>query len=439
MPIIAKLDSLLNRLNRHGEEYGFPFVLFSLFMILNYVLDIPSWFAYHQGQSNPFFSIQIVSFTLAIIFSLRKFWPQSLQKFYTLGWYGFVIWCNSFVETFYLVHYTELYPSLTTMLIINGFCILFTLILIVDWISFAVILVTGIILGIASQLIFFSTPTIAEDIITNTVTSYSWVIFAGLLFSHNASRYHKNLLLQRKLAAIRTVASMAHELRNPLATIRMSNSGIRKCFVVLMENYNLAQQAKLNGPTLHENQIEGLGKVFNNIDSEINFSNTMIDTLLANTKEMATQPTASSPNQISTCIQAAINRYAFVSDEQRKLVHLDLKQDFTYQGDDLMVTHVFFNLLKNAIQVITEQHKGEIFISLDSNEKYKIVRFKDTAKGMSPETQAKIFQSFYSETVTGTVVGLAFCTMIMKGLHGKIEVKSELGVFTEFVLNFPKM
>ena len=89
------------------------------------------------------------------------------------------------------------------------------------------------------------------------------------------------------------------------------------------------------------------------------------------------------------------------------------------------------------MHVINEQGKGEIFISSDSDDKFNIIRFKDTAKGMSAEMQAKIFESTYAETTSG--VSLAFCSMIIKGLRGKIEVKSEFGVFTEFVLSFPNL
>ena len=231
---------------------------------------------------------------------------------------------------------------------------------------------------------------------------------------------------------------MAHELRNPLATIRLSTRGIKRYNDILMENYYAAQKANLGTPELPD--IELMERVFKNVEAEINFSNTMIDTLLANSKEMATQPTASASNQIAQCVQAAITRYPLTSDDERKLIHLDLKNDFSYQGDDLMVTHVIFNLLKNALHIIKEQQKGQIFISLGTplEGKYNFLHFKDTAKGMSEKTRAKIFDLFYTESTSGTGVGLAFCTMIMKGLHGKIEVKSELGVYTEFVLSFPK-
>ena len=433
MQIIAKFDNLLNRLNKHGEEYGFPYILFAAFMLFNYLVE-PFIEIYYLGVPDEALFSQMLAAIFCLILVLKKFWPNNCKKYYVLMWLIFIMWCMPFRMTLFVLQdkYSIYLNSINVMLII------FTIVLIVDWIAFVSVLIIGVTLGFLAQHLFYGQSALQFSDIRGPLFTFVWTILTGLLFSRNTALFHKNLLLQRKLAAIRTVASMAHELRNPLATIRMSNSGIRKCFVILMENYNLAQQAKLNGPTLHTNQIEGLGKVFNNIEAEVNFSNTMIDTLLANTKEMATQPTVSSSNQISSCIQAAINRYPFTSDEQRKLVHLDLKHDFTYQGDDLMVTHVFFNLLKNAIQVINEQHKGEIYISLDSNEKYNLVRFKDTAKGMSPETQAKIFQSFYTETATGTGVGLAFCTMIMKGLRGKIEVKSELGVFTDFTLSFPK-
>jgi hypothetical protein len=56
-------------------------------------------------------------------------------------------------------------------------------------------------------------------------------------------------------------------------------------------------------------------------------------------------------HEIAHCIQAAIARYPFTSDEERKLIQVDLTHDFTFQGDDLMVTHVIFNRLLSKPQV----------------------------------------------------------------------------------------
>ena len=402
--------------------------------MVNYLLDYPFDIYYVGLNHDPHLIAELIAASLSLILALKKFWPEKVKKFYTLCWFSLIIWCLPLREV--ITFLGDAYPNY--MIVVDIMLLIFVLVLIMDWLSFVIVWVTGISLGLL--IYYFSNEPIMVHLADYKIPffTFGWTILTGILFSRNASRYHKNLLLQRKLAATRTVASMAHELRNPLATIRMSTRGIKRYNDILMENYYAAQAANLGTPQLPD--IELMERVFKNVEAEINFSNTMIDTLLANSKEIATQSSTGSSNQIAQCVQAAIGRYPFASDEERKLIQVDLAHDFAFQGDDLMVTHVIFNLLKNALHVIKEQQKGHIFISLElaNDGKYNSLHFKDTAKGMSEKTRAKIFDSFYTETQTGTGVGLAFCTMIMKGLHGKIEVKSELGVFTEFVLSFPK-
>ncbi|MSP53934.1 MAG: HAMP domain-containing histidine kinase [Gammaproteobacteria bacterium] len=436
MPIIAKLDSLLNRLNRHGEEYGFPYLIYGYYELFNYFMYFTIWYFTHKiNEPYPGVYWHIFAPFLCLALVLRKYWPHNLKKFYTLFWY-FTVMCTQICAITYTAFESYEYSYISIDIVLA----IFILCLVLDWASFAILVPLGIICGMLTEYLIKGKLmwNLDQTTFTHLLIPVICTTGVGILFSRNATRFRQNFLLQRKLAATRTVAGMAHELRNPLATIRMSTRGIKRYNDILMENYYAAQAANLGTPQLPD--IELMERVFKNVEAEINFSNTMIDTLLANSKEIATQSSTTSSNQIAQCVQAAIARYPFASDEERKLIQVDLAHDFAFQGDDLMVTHVIFNLLKNALHVIKEQQKGQIFISLElaNDGKYNLLHFKDTAKGMSEKTRAKIFDSFYTETQTGTGVGLAFCTMIMKGLHGKIEVKSELRVFTEFVLSFPK-
>jgi signal transduction histidine kinase len=96
------------------------------------------------------------------------------------------------------------------------------------------------------------------------------------------------------------------------------------------------------------------------------------------------------------------------------------------------------NLLKNSLHFIKEAQKGEIFISIDKNKEFNIIRFKDTAKGVSQATIDHMFDGFFSTRIGGTGLGLAFCRNIMLSFNGDITVDSVVGEYIEFSLKFPQ-
>ena len=144
MPIIAKLDNLLNRLNRHGEEYGFPFVLFSWYLVVNYLLDYPFDIYYVGLNHDPHLIAELIAASLSLILALKKFWPEKVKKFYTLCWFSLIIWCLPLREV--ITFLGDAYPNY--MIVVDIMLLIFVLVLIMDWLSFVIVWVTGISLGL---------------------------------------------------------------------------------------------------------------------------------------------------------------------------------------------------------------------------------------------------------------------------------------------------
>jgi signal transduction histidine kinase len=66
------------------------------------------------------------------------------------------------------------------------------------------------------------------------------------------------------------------------------------------------------------------------------------------------------------------------------------------------------------------------------------VRITDNGRGIDPDDIDQIFDPFYTSREEGTGLGLAMCRKIVDNHGGSIEVESEVGEGTEFVLVFPK-
>jgi two-component system NtrC family sensor kinase len=103
------------------------------------------------------------------------------------------------------------------------------------------------------------------------------------------------------------------------------------------------------------------------------------------------------------------------------------------------MNQVFMNILTNAAQAIDGE--GEIWISLKHLEDSGCaqVSVRDSGKGMTTEVAEKIFDPFFTTKTVGqgTGLGLSISYGIVKQHGGDIQVKSELGRGTEFVVTIP--
>lgn len=102
------------------------------------------------------------------------------------------------------------------------------------------------------------------------------------------------------------------------------------------------------------------------------------------------------------------------------------------------LNQVFMNLLLNAIQAIPKQ--GTISITTEQIDDHITLTIQDTGIGMSPDMLAQIFEPFFTAHKMGpehTGLGLTIVQNIIHDHHGTIEVKSELGKGSEFIITLP--
>ena len=100
-----------------------------------------------------------------------------------------------------------------------------------------------------------------------------------------------------------------------------------------------------------------------------------------------------------------------------------------------MLNQVFMNILVNACQAIEKE--GIIEITTKYEDKLLKVLIKDNGKGI--EDTKKIFDAGYTTKGAGigTGLGLAISSKIISKHHGKIDVKSKIGVGSEFIITIP--
>jgi signal transduction histidine kinase len=246
--------------------------------------------------------------------------------------------------------------------------------------------------------------------------------------------------IENRLAGMISLsASIAHELRTPLTAIQFGISGAKDYLPTLVKAYTIAREHQLAVDQIQRRHLQILSSVFDTIESEINYADTIINIILMNLqKNKGIFEIDFKVQSMNSCIEEAIRRYP-LKKRERKIIKWFNDNDFLFNGEKILMVHVFFNLFKNALYFIKAEQKGEIQIGVESDEQNNIVYFKDTAKGIPEDVLPKLFEKFYSTTRHGTGLGLSYCKMVITGFGGTISCQSKYGEFTLFKMTFPKL
>lgn len=268
----------------------------------------------------------------------------------------------------------------------------------------------------------------------------------GISYDVTAEEEAKKLRLEKvaaeeRIGTIRLLGmSVAHELRTPLRAISASAVGTLNKLPSLLAVFKKATEQGIEVPDeypqLYPRDIVLLEGILKNIELETEFAFAVIDMLLINGNLSKINKDKFTRCHISTCIQNALSRYTFKPDEKKLIECKD--GDFTFYGDTLLIEHVLFNLIKNALYFLKRAGKGTIQIWIEHDKEKNKLHFKDTGTGIKADILPHIFDQFFSTESNGTGIGLAFCKLVMESMDGSIKCFSKEGEYTEFVLTFPQ-
>jgi two-component system sensor histidine kinase AtoS len=218
-----------------------------------------------------------------------------------------------------------------------------------------------------------------------------------------------------RLAALGTLsAGLAHEIKNPLSAI--------KTFVQLLP-------MKLQNASFLEK--------FNiTVPREIDRINHLVEDLLELTRTRKRPLVHLDVNQLITQV---IDLHG--EEMKKKGIALENHLDRTLphvHGDPENLYRAFSNLVINSIQAMPEG--GLLSISsVQENSGTPMIRIaiRDTGIGMDEETSKNLFNPFFTTKDKGVGLGMAFTRKVIEDHRGTIEVTSEKGKGTTFVLRFP--
>ena len=224
------------------------------------------------------------------------------------------------------------------------------------------------------------------------------------------------LINSEKMASLgQLIAGVAHEINTPVAAIKSNNEILAKLI------------SKIDDTKLVE--------FFSNINSTDKIAIDRINQLVTSLKKFVRLDEAEVQ-------EADINKEL---DLNLDLIRHETKHGITIiknYGDiplikcyPNMLNQVFMNILVNACQAIEKE--GTITITTSYGNNALNISIKDTGKGI--KDTKKIFEAGFTTKGAGigTGLGLAISSKIIDKHKGKIEVKSEIGVGSEFVITIP--
>ena len=232
-------------------------------------------------------------------------------------------------------------------------------------------------------------------------------------------------------------ASLAHEMRTPLATLRIQAKVLHDYLPELILGYKAAKEAGVITSNIDEYVLEHLSDSARILEKEVVNANHAIDMLMALTTADYLNEKDFKHFSMKECVELAVSRVPYKSD-LKKIVYVDVKSDFIVLASKEFLIFVLINLMNNSLDALRDADLGCIKITIISNEKGNRVEFLDDGEGIHSDVLPHIFDRFFTTKNRGvnSGVGLAFCRNVMESFGGTITCDSKLGKYTLFTLSF---
>ena len=108
----------------------------------------------------------------------------------------------------------------------------------------------------------------------------------------------------------------------------------------------------------------------------------------------------------------------------------------TIHADESQLQQVFMNILLNAVEAVGSN--GEVIVGTENAGAHMLVFIRDTGMGITKENLSRLFEPFFTTKKNGTGLGLAICQRVIEEHRGKIEIHSEPGNGSAFIITLPR-
>jgi two-component system sensor histidine kinase HydH len=219
----------------------------------------------------------------------------------------------------------------------------------------------------------------------------------------------------RRLASVgQLAAGLAHEIRNPLSSIK----GFATYF---KERYRDTPEDRQTADIMIQ---------------EVDRLNRVVSQLLEFARPVTVAP---KPTSLKNLLAGSIK----LIERQAQANQITIKTSNSSQVDEAIIdadriNQVLLNLYLNAIESM--EAGGELGIAVANNPETPVIeiRVSDTGRGIQKQDLSRIFDPYFTTKSSGTGLGLAIAHNIMEAVGGTIKVQSAPGKGTTFTLILPR-
>jgi signal transduction histidine kinase len=269
------------------------------------------------------------------------------------------------------------------------------------------------------------------------------------LRSELQTQVREKIYAEKMTGLAQLAAGVAHEINNPLSFV-MSNLGRFEEYFQRLHGYlkELEHKILIKDPTAPQ----WLQELKEQLDVDFVITETpgmlieasegltRVKEIVKDLSSLAHPRTGSEekkiPTDINSIIESAIKVF---HDELGERIHVEkqLELKAPVRVFPVRISQVFMNLLSNAVHAIP-QH-GIIEVKTNQNENEAIIEIADNGMGMDDSVMARIFTPFFTtkEVGKGTGLGLSIAQSIVEMHKGRIDVKSEKGRGSRFIVTLP--
>ncbi len=217
------------------------------------------------------------------------------------------------------------------------------------------------------------------------------------------------------------VSNASHELKTPLSTMK-----------ILLES--LIYQDDMD-PELRREFMQDINKEIDRLNMVIGDLLTLVHIdshKMKLRREMMT---------LSSCVKEAVRRLAPLASDRGQEIEVALHDPCEMFADPAKLQQVLYNLIDNAIKYTPDG--GKVRVSLERIGRDALLKVEDTGVGIPKEDLPHVFERFYrvdkarSRETGGTGLGLSIVQQIIRLHGGSIDVQSEPGVGTKFIIQLP--
>ncbi|MBL4651883.1 MAG: GHKL domain-containing protein [Flavobacteriales bacterium] len=221
---------------------------------------------------------------------------------------------------------------------------------------------------------------------------------------------------ERESAWREMAKQVAHEIKNPLTPMKLSVQHLERTLSSDSEDWEERLQ-KFSNAIIE--QIDTLSDIASEFSNFAKMPQAKMEKVDVNKELLWVLELFKDLPNVSVSYSNASNEF------------LEIKSDRN------QISRAFTNLIKNAIQAIPKERKGEINIDARKNKGKVLVSIQDNGTGISEDKKTKIFTPNFTTKTSGMGLGLAMVKNIVENSNGQIWFETEVEKGTTFYISFP--